>query len=88
MDTGVFVAGIFWHSEPHKCVKAWLAGLVSLVVSDAIYQEHDRTLHKVKAAQGFNTNLAPWLALVRNYGKTRLRRRVGHPSWMVCSHEV
>jgi hypothetical protein len=29
---------------------------------------HDRTLHKVKAQQGFNTDLAPWLRLVRDYG--------------------
>jgi len=34
MDTGVLVAGIFWRSEPHKCVKAWLLGMVSLIVSE------------------------------------------------------
>ena len=68
MDTGVFVAGVFWRHEPHKCVKAWLLGLVSLVVSEAIYEEYDRTLHKVKANEGFDTDLDPWLDLVRKSG--------------------
>ena len=68
IDTGVFVAGVFWRSEPHKCVKAWLLGLVSLVMTDAIYEEYERTLHCVKLEQGFDTDLAPWLTLVREYG--------------------
>ena len=68
MDTGVFVAGVFWRSEPHKCVKAWLLGMVSLVVTDAIYEEYERTLRRVKFDQGFDTDLAPWLTLVREYG--------------------
>ena len=68
MDTGVFVAGVFWRNEPHNCVKAWLLGLVSLVVSDAIYQEYDRTLRRVKAQEDFHTDVEPWLALVRNCG--------------------
>ncbi len=69
MDTGVLVAGIFWRSEPHKCVKAWLLGMVSLVLSEAIYREYDRTLHRVKANEGFDTDLEPWLALIRKSGQ-------------------
>ena len=69
MDTGVFAAGVFWRNEPHKCVKTWLLGMVSLVVSDAIYREYDRMLHKVKSNEGFDTDLAPWLALVRKSGQ-------------------
>jgi len=68
MDTGVFVAGVFWRSEPHKSLKAWLLGMVSLVVTDAIYEEYERTLRRVKLQQGFDTDLAPWLTLVRDYG--------------------
>jgi putative PIN family toxin of toxin-antitoxin system len=65
MDTGVLVAGVFWRHEPHKCVKAWLLGMVSLVISDAIYREYDRTLQRVKTNEGFDTNLAPWLVMIR-----------------------
>ena len=28
LDTGVFVAGVFWRHEPHACVKAWFRGLI------------------------------------------------------------
>ncbi len=68
MDTGVFVAGVFWRREPHACVKAWMLGLASLVVTDVIYAEYERTLHRVKLQQGFRTDVEPWLALVREYG--------------------
>jgi putative PIN family toxin of toxin-antitoxin system len=68
MDTGAFVAGVFWRSEPHKCVKVWLTGVVSLVVTDAIYEEYERTLRRVKLQQGFDTDLSPWLTLVRDFG--------------------
>lgn len=46
IDTGVFATGVFWRSEPHKCVRAWLLGLFSLAISEAIYREYERTLHK------------------------------------------
>jgi len=26
LDTGVFVAGVFWRHEPHACVEAWFRG--------------------------------------------------------------
>lgn len=28
LDTGVFVAGVFWRHEPHACVEAWFRGLI------------------------------------------------------------
>ena len=35
LDTGVFVAGVFWRHEPHACVEAWFRGLICPVVSDS-----------------------------------------------------
>jgi predicted nucleic acid-binding protein len=35
------------------------------VVSDPIYSEYDRVLHEVKAEQGFQTDLDPWLEATR-----------------------
>ena len=32
LDTGVFVAGVFWRHEPHACVEAWFRGLICPVV--------------------------------------------------------
>ena len=42
MDTGVLVSGVYWRNEPHQCVKAWLAGVLALVVSEAIYSAFSR----------------------------------------------
>jgi putative PIN family toxin of toxin-antitoxin system len=65
IDTGVLVSGIYWRHEPHLCVRAWLRGLIMPVVSDPIYSEYDRVLHEVKAEQGFQTDLDPWLEAIR-----------------------
>jgi predicted nucleic acid-binding protein len=64
IDTGVLVAGIYWRHEPHLCVRAWLRGVIVPVVSDPIYSEYDRVLHAVRAGQGFQTDLDPWLAAI------------------------
>jgi putative PIN family toxin of toxin-antitoxin system len=65
IDTGVLVSGIYWRHEPHQCVQAWLRGVVTLVVSDAICEEYERVLLQVKAEQRFATDLEPWLAAIR-----------------------
>jgi putative PIN family toxin of toxin-antitoxin system len=66
IDTGVLVSGVFWRHEPHQCVRAWLRGFYALVVSDPILLEYERVLREVKAEQGFNTDLDPWLAAIHN----------------------
>jgi uncharacterized protein len=66
IDTGVLVAGVYWRHEPHHCVKAWLQGVLALVVSEPIFAEYERVLIEVKAEQGFATDLAPWLAAIRH----------------------
>jgi putative PIN family toxin of toxin-antitoxin system len=65
----VFAAGVFWRKEAHRCVNAWLQGLVALAVSRPIYEEYDRTLHKIKTALTLQTDVEPWLALVRKRGR-------------------
>lgn len=64
MDTGVLVSGVYWRHGPHRCMQAWLRGLLALVVSDSIFAEYERVLRAVNAAQGFTTDLAPWLAAI------------------------
>lgn len=65
MDTGVLVAGIFWRHEPHRCVRAWVQGVVTLVVSDAIFSEYERVLQEVEAEQDTGADLENWLACIR-----------------------
>lgn len=62
------MAGVFWRHEPHQCVQGWFRGWFTLVVSDAIFTEYERVLRRVKAEQGFTTDLEPWLEAVRNSG--------------------
>jgi putative PIN family toxin of toxin-antitoxin system len=69
IDTGVFVAGVFWRAEPHRCLNAWLRGQVSLVISAAIYQEYARTLRKLQLTYATQTDVAQWLALVQDHGQ-------------------
>ena len=65
IDTGVLVAGIFWHHEPHRCVQAWLCGSLTMVLSESIFSEYERVLQEVKAEQNFATDLDPWLRAIR-----------------------
>jgi hypothetical protein len=48
IDSGVFVAGVFWRNEAYNCVNAWLRGVVALGMSEDIYQEYERTLRKIR----------------------------------------
>jgi putative PIN family toxin of toxin-antitoxin system len=65
VDTGVFVAGVFWRHEPHACLKAWLAGLICPVVSREIFNEYERVLYEVKTKESFDTEIEPWLEAMR-----------------------
>ncbi len=66
IDTGVLAAGVFWRKEAHRCVNAWLQGMISLVVTAPIYREYERTLRKIKAHHGFTTDVDRWLVLVQD----------------------
>ena len=65
IDTGVFVAGIFWRHEPHRCLKAWLRGLLTPVASEDILDEYEAVLEQVKKAHNFTTDTGPWLEAFR-----------------------
>ena len=66
IDTGVFVAGIYWRHEPHSVLRAWLRGIVTPVLSEPIFLEYARVLQEVKQEQSFDTDLAPWLTALRS----------------------
>jgi predicted nucleic acid-binding protein len=44
IDTGVFVAGVFWRHEPHLILRAWRRGVFWPVVSEEIFSEYERVL--------------------------------------------
>lgn len=65
IDTGVFVAGVFWRHEPHLCLKAWLHGVMTPVMSEEILAEYEAVLARVKQHQQFTTDTALWLDTLR-----------------------
>ena len=69
IDTGVFVAGVFWRHEPHLCLKAWLRGILQPVVSEEIFAEYQRVLERVRREQHFTADTGPWLETVMTSGK-------------------
>lgn len=65
IDTGVFVAGVFWRHEPHLCLKAWLRGILLPVITEAIFAEYETVLHRIKREQGFEVETSLWLETLR-----------------------
>lgn len=65
IDTGVFVAGVFWHHEPHLCLKAWLRGMMTPMMTEEILAEYEAVLARVKQEQQFTTDTALWLNTLR-----------------------
>lgn len=51
--------------EPHTCLKAFLHGLICPVLSEPIFAEYNRVLAEVKERQGFETDIEPWLDIMR-----------------------
>jgi uncharacterized protein len=65
IDTGVFVAGVFWRHEPHLCLKAWLRGILAPVMTEEILAEYEAVLARVKQEQQFTTDTALWVNTLR-----------------------
>ncbi len=66
IDTGVFVAGVFWRHEPHLCLKAWLRGLLLPVMTEEILTEYKAVVERVKREQHFRAETGPWLDALRS----------------------
>lgn len=47
LDTNVFVSGIFWKGAPRKILELWEEHRFKLVISQKIFEEYSRVLHKL-----------------------------------------
>ena len=56
IDPGVFVAGVFWRHEPHLCLKAWLRGIMTPVMTEEMLDEYAAGLEQVKQEQQFTAD--------------------------------
>ena len=65
IDPTVFVAGVLWRHEPHLCLKAWLRGMITPVMTEDILAEYEAGLERVKQEQQFTTNTGLWVDALR-----------------------
>ena len=81
IDPGVFVAGVFWRHEPHRCLKAWLRGMMTPVMTEDMLAEYESVLEWVKQEQKFTTNTGLWVDALRTSALWVEPRVIGK---MVC----
>lgn len=67
MDTGVFVAGLFWRHEAHQCLQAWQHDVFQLAVTDAIFDEYRRVAVRVKDRERLPGDPEPMLRLIQEH---------------------
>jgi predicted nucleic acid-binding protein len=65
IDPCVFVAGVFWRHKPHLCLKAWLRGLITPVLTEEMMADYEAGLERVKQEQQFTTDTGPWMDALR-----------------------
>lgn len=61
IDTGVFVAGIYWRNEPHKVLRAVALGILQPVLTEPVLDEYVRTAWRLRDQEGLNSEPTPWL---------------------------
>ena len=80
LDTGVVVAGIYWRSEPHRCLVAFARRNFSLALTEPVFDEYVRVAWRLRRDEGLAVNPEPWLTFIRDKAKffppTRLTKRL------------
>ena len=61
IDTGVFVAGIYWRNEPHNVLRAITLGILVPVMTEPIFDEYVRAAWRLKEREHLEADPSPWL---------------------------
>lgn len=69
-DTGVIVAGIYWRSEPRRCLAALARRRFQLFVTKPILDEYQRVALELKSEENLTVDPEPALAWIQR--KARL----------------
>lgn len=64
LDTNVFVSGVFFSGTPYRILKAWRNGILTLVISEEIFEEYQR-VGEILGEKYPAIDLQPILKLVR-----------------------
>ena len=62
IDTDVFVSGIYWRTESHQILLAWLRGAFDLVLTRPIFAEYCDVAGRLKATGKLSADPSVWLA--------------------------
>lgn len=68
IDTGVFVAGIYWRNEPHKVLRAVAQGLLQPVLTQPVFEEYVRAAWRLKEREHLVPEPTPWLETLQIAG--------------------
>ncbi|MBI4659316.1 MAG: putative toxin-antitoxin system toxin component, PIN family [Verrucomicrobia bacterium] len=79
LDTGVVVAGIFWRSEPYRCLVAFARREYSLTVTESVFAEYARVAWRLKQQEGLAVNPEPWLNYIRDRARFVLAAPLSKP---------
>ena len=61
IDTGVFVAGIYWRNEPHRVLRAVALGFLRPVLTQPVFDEYVRTAWRLREREHLARDPTPWL---------------------------
>ena len=61
IDTGVFVAGIYWRNEPHRVLRAVVLGFLRPVLTEPVFDEYVRAAWRLKEREHLEPDPCPWL---------------------------
>lgn len=61
IDTGVFVAGIYWRNEPHRVLRVVALGFLRPVLTEFVFDEYVRTAWRLKEREHLAPDPTPWL---------------------------
>ncbi len=59
VDTGVFVAGIYWRNEPHQVVKAVALGMLRPVLTEPVFDEYVRAAWRLRERERLTQEPTP-----------------------------
>ncbi|MBI2947448.1 MAG: putative toxin-antitoxin system toxin component, PIN family [Verrucomicrobia bacterium] len=79
LDTGVVVAGIFWKSEPHRCLVAFARRKYSLALTEVVFAEYARVAWRLKRREDLTVNPEPWLNFIRDKARFFLPTPLNRP---------
>ena len=69
IDTGVFVAGIYWRNEPHQILRGVALGLFRPVLTEPLFEEYIRAAWRLRERERMLPEPVAWLETFQKSGR-------------------